>query len=95
MQIIRNTYLNLLIDKKNNGLIKILIGMRKVGKTTILQQFVSLYLRKEKVHVYDFNVYENQVKYKDLNYFNHDILTRIKNNKMNYLIFDEIQEISG
>jgi predicted AAA+ superfamily ATPase len=95
VEIIRNSYLKLLDSKKNNSLIKILIGMRKVGKTTILKQFASAYLKKENVHMYDFNVFENQIKYRNLAFFNQDILKHIKKNKMNYLFFDEIQEIEG
>jgi predicted AAA+ superfamily ATPase len=95
MEIKRNKYLELLANKKNNGLIKILIGTRKVGKTTILRQFATLHLKNEVVHTYDFNVYENQNKYRDLDYFNQEILNKLVKDKMNYLFFDEIQEITG
>jgi predicted AAA+ superfamily ATPase len=95
MEIKRNKYLELLANKKDNGIIKILIGMRKVGKTTILKQFATLYLKNEVVHIYDFNVYENQNKYRDLDYFNQQILNKLAKDKMNYLFFDEIQEITG
>jgi predicted AAA+ superfamily ATPase len=95
VEIIRNKYLESLANKKNNNLIKILIGIRKVGKTTILKQFANLYLKNEVVHIYDFNVYENQNKYKNLDFFNQDILNKLQKDKMNYLFFDEIQEITG
>lgn len=36
MEIIRNRYLNKLIDRKENGLVKVITGIRRCGKSYLL-----------------------------------------------------------
>ena len=49
MEIKRNHYLNILISKKNNGLIKVITGMRRCGKSYLLFTLFKEYLLKEGV----------------------------------------------
>ena len=39
MIIKRDIYLNKLIDSMNNGLIKVITGIRRCGKSTVLEMF--------------------------------------------------------
>lgn len=44
MEIKRNRYLNTLISKKHNGLIKVITGMRRCGKSYLLFTLFKDYL---------------------------------------------------
>ena len=45
MEIQRNYYLNKLASRKNNGLIKIITGIRRCGKSYLLNQIFYRHLR--------------------------------------------------
>ena len=47
MEIKRDRYLNLLISKKHNGLIKVITGMRRCGKSYLLFNLFKDYLISE------------------------------------------------
>ena len=47
MEIKRDRYLNLLISKKHNGLIKVITGMRRCGKSYLLFNLFKDYLLSE------------------------------------------------
>ncbi len=49
MVIKRDKYLNALISKKNNGLIKVITGLRRCGKSYLLNKLYKSYLLKENV----------------------------------------------
>ena len=42
MIIERNDYLNKLINRKNNGLVKIITGIRRCGKSYLLDPFLKI-----------------------------------------------------
>lgn len=44
MLIPRNTYLNRLIDRMNNGMIKVITGIRRCGKSFLLFDLFYAYL---------------------------------------------------
>ena len=46
MEIRRDTYLNKLISKRHNGLIKVITGVRRCGKSYLLFDLFREYLRK-------------------------------------------------
>ena len=50
MEIQRNDYLKQLINKKNNGLIKVITGIRRCGKSYLLNTIFKKYLLNEGVH---------------------------------------------
>ena len=65
MEIKRDRYLNLLISKKHNGLIKVITGMRRCGKSYLLFTLFKDYLLSEgieKNHIIEiaFDAYENK-----------------------------------
>ena len=49
MEIRRDIYLNKLISKKHNGLIEVVTGMRRCGKSYLLFDLFKEYLTKEGV----------------------------------------------
>lgn len=49
MLISRDTYLQKLIDRRENGAIKVITGLRRVGKSTLLFDLYQDYLRKDGV----------------------------------------------
>lgn len=49
MKIERPTYMQQLIESKDNGLIKIVTGLRRVGKSYLLKTLFKEYLLKEGV----------------------------------------------
>lgn len=54
MEIKRNKYLNELIDRKENGLIKVITGLRRSGKSFLLNKLYKNYLLEQ-------NINENQI----------------------------------
>ena len=49
MEIRRDIFLNKLISKRHNGLIKVVTGIRRCGKSYLLFELFREYLRKEQV----------------------------------------------
>jgi predicted AAA+ superfamily ATPase len=91
----RNSYLEQLDKQKNIPLIKVLTGIRKCGKSTILNMFMDQFNGNDNVIYIDFNnlTYSSKIKnYLELNSY---IEKRIKNNKKNFIIIDEVQEIDN
>lgn len=98
MQINRDYYLNKLIQKKHNGLIKVITGIRRCGKSYLLFSLFKDYLLSNKIdksHIIEiaFDSYEN----KELR--NPDILYpfikgKISDEKMYYILLDEVQLLS-
>ena len=69
MEIKRDFYLNKLIDKKHNGLIKVVTGMRRCGKSYLIFMLFKKHLQAEGVdreHIIEiaFDSFENK-KYRD------------------------------
>ena len=54
MEIKRNYYLNKLISKQNNKLIKIVTGIRRCGKSYLLDPIFRNYLLENGSNKYDF-----------------------------------------
>lgn len=64
MEIKRDKYLNKLIERKNNGLIKIVTGLRRCGKSYLLNNIYKDYLlsngiKEEQIISFSFDVLEN------------------------------------
>ncbi len=64
MEIKRDKYLNNLIERKNNGLIKIVTGLRRCGKSYLLNNIYKDYLlsneiKEEQIISFSFDVLEN------------------------------------
>lgn len=95
MEIKRDFYLNELIDRMENGLIKIVTGIRRCGKSYLLDPIFKDYLIKqgiEKDHIIKLSLDERaNSKYLDPDTLDQYIRSLIIDDKKYYLILDEIQ----
>ena len=95
MEIRRDIYLNRLISKRGNGLIKVVTGVRRCGKTYLLFELFRAYLRNEGIpddHVIEmaFDTYENR-RYRDPEVFFPYLTERIVDQAPYYVLLDEVQ----
>ena len=94
-EIARNTYLDKLISRKENGMIKIVTGIRRVGKSYLLDPIFKNYLinngvREDHIIKLDLEERKNK-KYLDPDVLDEYIRSLIVDKKMYYVILDEIQ----
>ena len=95
MEIRRDIYLNKLISKKRNGLIKVVTGMRRCGKSYLLFNLFKDYLISEganKDHIIEmaFDSFENKkFRYPEILY--PYLMERIADDEMYYILLDEVQ----
>lgn len=95
MEIKRDYYLNKLIEKQHNGLIKVVTGMRRCGKSYLLFNLFKDYLIENNVaidHIIEvaFDSFEN-IKYQDPEVLYPFIKKQIVDKEQYYIILDEIQ----
>lgn len=95
MEIRRDCYLNKLISKRHNGLIKVITGVRRCGKSYLLFDLFREYLRKSQIpddHIIEmaFDAYENK-KYRDPEIFFPYLAERINDQDQYYVLLDEVQ----
>lgn len=92
----REKYLKDIRPFYNEDLIKVITGIRRCGKSTLLEQIESELLTSiDKNHIIYINF--EDVRYSDIENFkelNNHIINLIKDEKKYYLLFDEIQNIS-
>ena len=95
--IVRQMYLNRLIDAKDTEFIKVITGVRRSGKSTLLLMFKD-YLIKENIsedsiiHInFESAIYDDIKNYKDL--YNY-IKSNISTNKT-YILLDEVQNVES
>ncbi len=96
MEIKRDYYLQKLIDRENNGLIKIVTGIRRCGKSYLLNTIFHNYLLSKGVsedHIIEIALdsEENAYLLKPLE-LTKLVKAKITDNKMYYIILDEIQK---
>lgn len=94
----RERYLSKIRDFYNSDLVKILVGIRRCGKSVILKQIIEE-LKERKIredHIiyinFEFIEFDNLTDYKELNKY---VKERIIDDKMYYLFFDEIQNVDN
>ena len=95
MEIKRNRYLNTLISKKHNGLIKVITGMRRCGKSYLLFTLFKKHLLSDGIdedHIIEiaFDAFENK-KYRDPDVLFPYLKEQIKDDAMYYVLLDEVQ----
>lgn len=95
MEIRRDIYLNKLISKKHNGLIKVVTGMRRCGKSYLLFNLFKEYLINEGVnenHIIEiaFDAFENR-QYRDPEVLFPYLMEKIADNEIYYVLLDEVQ----
>lgn len=93
--IIREKYLEKLINAKDTEFIKVVTGVRRSGKSTLLLMFKDYLLNNNVkktsiIHInFESAMYDNITNYKDLYEY---IRERIKNKKT-YILLDEVQNV--
>ena len=95
MEICRDIYLNKLISKKHSGLIKVVTGIRRCGKSYLLFNLFKDYLISEGVpedHVIEiaFDSFENR-KYRDPEVLFPYMMEKMSDDGMYYVLLDEVQ----
>ena len=94
----RDIYLNKLINRKGNGLIKVVTGIRRCGKSYLLDPIFKDYLLESGVkedHIIKIDLDERQnKKYLDPDVLDKYIRGLIVDNDIYYVILDEIQKVS-
>ncbi len=95
MKIQRQSYLNKLINKKGNGLIKIVTGVRRCGKSYLLFELFHGHLLEEGVdssHIIEIALDDRRnIKLRDPDVMLSYIEERITDGQMYYIILDEVQ----
>jgi uncharacterized protein len=92
----RKEYISKLLSYKDKDLIKVVSGLRRCGKSTLLKiYFEHLFKQgvgKRQVQFYNFELPENYLNktWSDI-YF--DIKKKMQSNKINYIFLDEVQNI--
>lgn len=98
MEIDRDLYLTKLKNKKHNKLIKIITGLRRCGKSYLLDpifknSLIADGVREDHIIKVDLDSIENRDLTTDgLNLYNY-IMNKIKDNEMYYILLDEIQKV--
>lgn len=95
MVIKRDLYLNKLIRKKQNGLIKVVTGIRRCGKSYLLFNLFKDHLMEEgtdEQHMIEiaFDSFEN-IRFRDPDILYPYLKERIKDDGMYYVLLDEVQ----
>lgn len=95
MEIKRNIYLNKLISKKHNGLIKVVTGIRRCGKSYLLFNLFKKHLLAEGVdtrHIIEiaFDSFENK-KFRDPEVLYPYMKEQMQDEDMYYVLLDEVQ----
>ena len=95
MIIKRDIYLNKLIDSMNNGLIKVITGIRRCGKSFLLFNLFDEYLRSNNIsdpHIIKIALDDRtNKKLRDPDELLKHIKERILDNEIHYILLDEIQ----
>ena len=95
MEIERNLYLNQLINRKHNGLIKVVTGLRRCGKSYLIFHLFKNHLIANGVdpnRIFEcaFDVFENK-QFQDPNVLYPYLKERISDREQYYLLLDEVQ----
>lgn len=95
MEIKRDLYLRKLIAKKHNGLIKVITGMRRCGKSYLLftlfkQHLLASGVAEDHIIEIPFDSFENK-KYRDPEVLYPHVKEKLADDQMYYILLDEVQ----
>ena len=97
MKIERTTYIQQLINSKDNGLIKIVTGLRRAGKSYLLKTLFKEYLLSEgvkKSHILIIDLEDRRNKdFRDPDYLLDWVDDRMNEEGQYYIIIDEVQRV--
>ncbi|NJM14412.1 MAG: AAA family ATPase [Bacteroidales bacterium] len=94
----RKEYLDKLLSYKDKDLIKVVVGLRRSGKSTLLELYqkhlLNLGIENLQVQFYNYELPENYLNktWSDI-YFG--IKNRMQPDKTNYIFLDEVQNIDS
>lgn len=95
MEIERPYYLNKLIEKQHNGMIKVVTGLRRCGKSYLLDPIFTNYLKENGVddrHIIKIALdIKKNVEFHDPDVLDQYVRSQIVDEDMHYVILDEIQ----
>lgn len=99
MEIARNLYLDRLINRMDNSMVKVITGIRRCGKSYLLFNLFYNYLLSQKVkksHIIKIALdnIENAGLREPLALYNH-VKKQIKDSKKYYILLDEVQLVSN
>lgn len=99
MIINRDLYLNRLVDRMNNGMIKVITGLRRSGKSFLMNKIFYNYLKSigtddEHIIMVQLDVEENE-HLLDRHVLADYLREQIKDDSQYYVLLDEIQEVEG
>ncbi|NMA05757.1 MAG: AAA family ATPase [Acholeplasmataceae bacterium] len=94
----RTFYLDQIKPFMHTNLIKIIVGIRRAGKSTLLKQIIEL-LKEEGVaenEIIYLNFEDYSIKqYKDDSLLYEYLVSKLNKNKKTYILLDEIQEVNN
>ena len=95
IEIKRDYYLEQLICRQNNGMVKVITGIRRCGKSFLLRTLFKKYLLENGVdesHIIEiaFDLFDN-IDYRDPKVFYPWALEQIKDEGQHYFLLDEVQ----
>ncbi len=97
MKIERHKYIQQLIDSKDNGLIKIVTGLRRVGKSFLLKTLFKEHLLQTgvpKSHILIIDLEDRRKKaFRDPDYLLNWVDSQMKDDEQYYIIIDEVQRV--
>lgn len=98
MIVIRSTYIDQLIRSKGNGLIKIITGLRRSGKSFLLKKLFRQHLlddgiKEDHIIIIDMESRKNK-PFKDPDYLLDWVEKEMKDDETYYIIIDEVQEVN-
>ena len=96
-EIKRDIYLKKLIDKKENEMIKVITGIRRCGKSYLLDPIYKKYLlstgvKEDHIIKLELDSIENK-EYLDATKLYNYVMDKIQDDKMYYILLDEIQKV--
>lgn len=95
IEIKRDYYLDQMVKRKNNGLIKIVTGIRRCGKSYLLSTIFKNHLitdgvAKDHIIEMSFDLYDN-IEFRDPKVFYPWIKAQLKDDDKYYILLDEVQ----
>lgn len=97
IKIERKKYIRQLVDSKDNGLIKIVTGLRRVGKSYLLKTLFKEYLLQsgvQKSHILIIDLEDRRKKaFRDPDYLLNWVDSQMKDDQQYYIIIDEVQRV--
>lgn len=99
MEIKRDRYLKKLLDRKENGLVKVVTGIRRCGKSYLLfhlykKELLSQGIDNEHIITMALDDIEN-IEYRDAIKLYKNVKEQIKDDSMHYVFLDEIQMLNS